>query len=152
MFSCIWSCYSFVIGNLYHRCWFDCIRNNCIGWFNTSARSILCILLHSNLLQFHITFLICFVYQTVERFFSKEIKYLVSSKPEARYAQRLLPDSPAPSPDSGVSSPHPSSKRDSHIHRGSSQGPTDTVSDDTFALLVFTCTCNFVSVYFSLKF
>ncbi|XP_057196306.1 protein DBF4 homolog A [Triplophysa rosa] len=65
---------------------------------------------------------------TVERFFSKEIKYLVSSKPEARYAQRLLPDSPAPSPDSGVSSPHPSSKRDSHVHRGSSQGPTDTVT------------------------
>ncbi|KAA0702782.1 Protein DBF4 -like protein A [Triplophysa tibetana] len=65
---------------------------------------------------------------TVERFFSKEIKYLVSSKPEARYAQRLLPDSPAPSPDSGVSSPHPSSKRDIHVHRGSSQGPTDTAT------------------------
>lgn len=62
---------------------------------------------------------------TVEKFFSKEIKYLVSSKPEARYAQRLLPDSPAPSPDSGVSSPHPSSRRESHGHRGSSQGVTD---------------------------
>ncbi|XP_052000702.1 protein DBF4 homolog A-like [Xyrauchen texanus] len=60
---------------------------------------------------------------TVEKFFSKDIKYLVSSKPEARYAQHLLPDSPAPSPDSGVSSPHPSSRRDRH--RGSSQGPTD---------------------------
>lgn len=65
---------------------------------------------------------------TVERFFSKEIKYLVSSKAEARYVQRLLPDSPAPSPDSGVSSPHPSSRRDSHGHRGSSQGPTDTAT------------------------
>lgn len=65
---------------------------------------------------------------TVEKFFSKEIKYLVSSKPEARYAQRLLLDSPAPSPDSGVSSPHPSSRRDSHGHRGSSQGATDTAT------------------------
>uniref|UniRef100_A0A8C2ATW0 Protein DBF4 homolog A n=1 Tax=Cyprinus carpio TaxID=7962 RepID=A0A8C2ATW0_CYPCA len=65
---------------------------------------------------------------TVEKFFSKEIKYLVSSKPEARYAQRLLPESPAPSPDSGVSSPHPSSRRESHGHRGSSQGVTDMVA------------------------
>ncbi|XP_042597503.1 protein DBF4 homolog A [Cyprinus carpio] len=65
---------------------------------------------------------------TVEKFFSKDIKYLVSSKPEARYAQRLLPDSPAPSPDSGVSSPHPSSRRESHGHRGSSQGVTDTAA------------------------
>ncbi|XP_051575682.1 protein DBF4 homolog A-like isoform X2 [Myxocyprinus asiaticus] len=63
---------------------------------------------------------------TVEKFFSKEIKYLVSSKPEARFAHRLLPDSPAPSPDSGVSSPHPSSRRDRH--RDSSQGPTDTAA------------------------
>ncbi|XP_042629003.1 protein DBF4 homolog A-like [Cyprinus carpio] len=65
---------------------------------------------------------------TVEKFFSKEIKYLVSSKPEARYAQRLLPESPAPSPDSGVSSPHPSSRRESNGHRGSSQGVMDTVA------------------------
>ncbi|XP_043117044.1 protein DBF4 homolog A [Puntigrus tetrazona] len=65
---------------------------------------------------------------TVEKFFSKDIKYLVSNKPEARYAQRLLPDSPAPSPDSGVSSPHPSSRRESHGHRGSSQGVTDTAA------------------------
>ncbi|XP_067305649.1 protein DBF4 homolog A [Pseudorasbora parva] len=65
---------------------------------------------------------------TVEKFFSKEIKYLVSSKPEARYAQRLLSDSPAPSPDSGVSSPHPGSRRESHGHRGSSQGVTDTAA------------------------
>ncbi|XP_050988207.1 protein DBF4 homolog A [Labeo rohita] len=65
---------------------------------------------------------------TVEKFFSKDIKYLVSSKPEARYAQRLLPDSPAPSPDSGVSSPHPSSRRESRGHRGSSQGVSETAA------------------------
>ncbi|XP_017575295.2 protein DBF4 homolog A [Pygocentrus nattereri] len=64
---------------------------------------------------------------TVEKFFSKEIRYLVSNKPEARHVQRLVQDSPVPSPDSGLSSPYPASKRDSHGHRGSSQGPTDTV-------------------------
>ncbi|XP_072515196.1 protein DBF4 homolog A [Salminus brasiliensis] len=64
---------------------------------------------------------------TVEKFFSKEIRYLVSSKPEARHVQRLIQDSPVPSPDSGLSSPHPASRRDSHGHRGSSQGPADTV-------------------------
>ncbi|XP_047664480.1 protein DBF4 homolog A isoform X2 [Tachysurus fulvidraco] len=64
---------------------------------------------------------------TVEKFFSKEIRYLVSSKPEARHVQRLVHDSPVPSPDSGLSSPHPGSRRDSHSHRGSSQGPADTV-------------------------
>ncbi|XP_060756236.1 protein DBF4 homolog A isoform X2 [Neoarius graeffei] len=64
---------------------------------------------------------------TVEKFFSKEIRYLVSSKPEARHVQRLVQDSPVPSPDSGLSSPHPGSRRDSHSHRGSSQGPADTV-------------------------
>lgn len=66
-------------------------------------------------------------FQTVEKFFSKEIRYLVSSKPEARHVQRLVHDSPVPSPDSGLSSPHPGSRRDSHSHRGSSQGPADTV-------------------------
>uniref|UniRef100_A0A8B9RH38 Protein DBF4 homolog A n=1 Tax=Astyanax mexicanus TaxID=7994 RepID=A0A8B9RH38_ASTMX len=64
---------------------------------------------------------------TVEKFFSKEIRYLVSSKPEARHVQRLMQDSPVPSPDSGLSSPHPASKRDSTGHRGSSQGAADTV-------------------------
>lgn len=64
---------------------------------------------------------------TVEKFFSKEIRYLVSSKPEARHVQRLVQDSPVPSPDSGLSSPHPGSRRDSHGHRGSSQGPADTL-------------------------
>lgn len=64
---------------------------------------------------------------TVEKFFSKEIRYLVSSKPEARHVQRLVQDSPVPSPDSGLSSPHPGSRRDSHGPRGSSQGPADTM-------------------------
>ncbi|KAG7317887.1 hypothetical protein KOW79_018922 [Hemibagrus wyckioides] len=64
---------------------------------------------------------------TVEKFFSKEIRYLVSSKPEARHVQKLIQDSPVPSPDSGLSSPHPGSRRDSHGHRGSSQGTADTV-------------------------
>ncbi|KAK3515752.1 hypothetical protein QTP70_030194 [Hemibagrus guttatus] len=64
---------------------------------------------------------------TVEKFFSKEIRYLVSSKPEARHVQKLVQDSPVPSPDSGLSSPHPGSRRDSHGHRGSSQGTADTV-------------------------
>uniref|UniRef100_A0A3Q4AJR4 Protein DBF4 homolog A n=1 Tax=Mola mola TaxID=94237 RepID=A0A3Q4AJR4_MOLML len=43
---------------------------------------------------------------TVEKFFSKEIKYLVSNKKEARYVQCLRQSSPVPSPDSGQSSPH----------------------------------------------
>ncbi|GAA6220684.1 protein DBF4 homolog A [Lates japonicus] len=46
---------------------------------------------------------------TVEKFFSKEIKYLVSNKREARYVQCLRQDSPVPSPDSGQSSPRPRS-------------------------------------------
>ncbi|XP_028833842.1 protein DBF4 homolog A isoform X1 [Denticeps clupeoides] len=51
---------------------------------------------------------------TVEKFFSKEIRYLVSSRPEARHAQRLVA-SPEPAP----SSPFPA--------RCSSQGNVDTV-------------------------
>lgn len=70
-------------------------------------------------------FCMFFFFQIVEKFFSKDIRYLVSSKPEARHVQRLVQDSPVPSPDSGLSSPHPGSRRDSH--RGSSQGPADTV-------------------------
>uniref|UniRef100_A0A665UK57 Protein DBF4 homolog A n=1 Tax=Echeneis naucrates TaxID=173247 RepID=A0A665UK57_ECHNA len=46
---------------------------------------------------------------TVEKFFSKEIKYLVTNKREARYVQYLRQDSPVPSPDSEQSSPHPCS-------------------------------------------
>ncbi|XP_071325325.1 protein DBF4 homolog A [Trachinotus anak] len=55
---------------------------------------------------------------TVEKFFSKEIKYLVSNKREARYVQCLKQDSPVPSPDSGQSSPHPRS----NPHRPGSHG------------------------------
>lgn len=46
---------------------------------------------------------------TVEKFFSKEIKYLVSNKREAKYVHCLRQDSPIPSPDSGPSSPQPCS-------------------------------------------
>ncbi|XP_040900671.1 protein DBF4 homolog A [Toxotes jaculatrix] len=68
---------------------------------------------------------------TVEKFFSKEIKYLVSNKREARYVQCLRQDSPVPSPDSGQSSPHPRSnphRPGSHGDniKSRSQGQTDT--------------------------
>ncbi|KAM9353071.1 protein DBF4 homolog A [Symphorus nematophorus] len=68
---------------------------------------------------------------TVEKFFSKEIKYLVSNKREARYVHCLKQDSPVPSPDSGQSSPHPHSKPHRHgSHedniKSKSQGQTDT--------------------------
>ncbi|XP_064195363.1 protein DBF4 homolog A [Anguilla rostrata] len=63
---------------------------------------------------------------TVEKFFSKDIKYLVSNQREARYVQSLGRNSPIPSPaDSGHSSPHPGSRRGSQ--KGSSQGPLDAV-------------------------
>ncbi|XP_062395063.1 protein DBF4 homolog A [Sardina pilchardus] len=62
---------------------------------------------------------------TVEKFFSKDIRYLVSSKPEARYVHRLVRESPVPSPESMLSSPRPSSSKEGH--RSSSQGPTDAV-------------------------
>ncbi|CAL9705759.1 unnamed protein product [Knipowitschia caucasica] len=42
---------------------------------------------------------------TVEKFFSKEIKYLVTNKREAKYVHCLRQDSPVPSPESGPSSP-----------------------------------------------
>ncbi|MBN3283931.1 DBF4A protein, partial [Polyodon spathula] len=65
---------------------------------------------------------------TIERFFSKDIRYLVSNKKEARFAQSLGRNSPVPSPDSannaGNSSPHPSSRRGSH--KGSSHSAVDT--------------------------
>ncbi|XP_067457613.1 protein DBF4 homolog A [Thunnus thynnus] len=68
---------------------------------------------------------------TVEKFFSKEIKYLVSNKREARYVQCLRQDSPVPSPESGQSSPHPRSnphRPGSHGDniKSRSQGQTDT--------------------------
>uniref|UniRef100_A0A3Q1H6S1 Protein DBF4 homolog A n=1 Tax=Anabas testudineus TaxID=64144 RepID=A0A3Q1H6S1_ANATE len=67
----------------------------------------------------------------VEKFFSKEIKYLVSNKKEARYVQCLRQDSPVPSPDSTQSSPHPRSnphRPGSHgdNNKSRSQGQTDT--------------------------
>ncbi|KAK2844572.1 hypothetical protein Q5P01_011231 [Channa striata] len=69
---------------------------------------------------------------TVEKFFSKEIKYLVSNKKEAQYARCLKQDSPVPSPDSGQSSPqthsnphHPVSNRDKIKSR--SQGQADAL-------------------------
>ncbi|XP_061574355.1 protein DBF4 homolog A [Cololabis saira] len=51
---------------------------------------------------------------TIEKFFSKEIKYLVSNKREARCVHGLRKDSPAPSADSGPSSPHPCSNPLNH--------------------------------------
>lgn len=76
----------------------------------------------------------CYIYlfclyscQTVEKFFSKDIRYLVSSKPEARHVHRLARESPVPSPESVLSSPRPSSSKEGH--RSSSQGPTDPVSE-----------------------
>ncbi|XP_063054010.1 protein DBF4 homolog A isoform X2 [Engraulis encrasicolus] len=62
---------------------------------------------------------------TVEKFFSKDIRYLVSSKPEARYVHRLAQESPVPSPESGVSSPRPGSSKD-RPRGSSSHGHPDT--------------------------
>uniref|UniRef100_A0AAZ3SQ89 Protein DBF4 homolog A n=2 Tax=Oncorhynchus tshawytscha TaxID=74940 RepID=A0AAZ3SQ89_ONCTS len=65
----------------------------------------------------------------VEKFFSKEIKYLVSNKREARYVQCHGRDSLVPSPDSGHSSPNPLPRPGSHRDslKGSSQGQADMV-------------------------
>ncbi|KAK5862306.1 hypothetical protein PBY51_017716 [Eleginops maclovinus] len=68
---------------------------------------------------------------TVEKFFSKEIKYLVSNKREARYVHCLRKDSPVPSPVSGPSSPHPPPKQHQPGSHGDnmkskSQGQMDT--------------------------
>lgn len=69
--------------------------------------------------------------QTVEKFFSKEIKYLVSNKREARYMRCLRQNSSVP--DLGQSSPQPCSD----LHPGRSNrdnikkrclDQTDTVS------------------------
>ncbi|TNN75717.1 Protein DBF4 A [Liparis tanakae] len=61
---------------------------------------------------------------TVEKFFSKEIKYLVSNKREARYVQCIRQDSAVPKADSGPSSTHPRSNRDKI--KSTPQGQTDT--------------------------
>ncbi|KAL2084178.1 hypothetical protein ACEWY4_019696 [Coilia grayii] len=60
---------------------------------------------------------------TVEKFFSKDIRYLVSSKPEARHVYRRPQELPVPSPESGVSSPRPSSSKEGP--RSSSHGPPE---------------------------
>lgn len=80
------------------------------------------------ILLFHV-----FLTQTVEKFFSKEIKYLVSNKKEARYVNCLRQTSPVPSPDSGQCLSHPVSnlhKPCSHGDnvKGRSLNQTDTVS------------------------
>uniref|UniRef100_A0A3P9KPS1 Protein DBF4 homolog A n=1 Tax=Oryzias latipes TaxID=8090 RepID=A0A3P9KPS1_ORYLA len=65
---------------------------------------------------------------TVEKFFSKEIKYLVSNKREAKYVNSFKSDSPVPSPDSGQSSLQPQSNPPNHVsHRNKrrSQGQAD---------------------------
>ncbi|KAM9310355.1 protein DBF4 homolog A isoform 1-T2 [Pholidichthys leucotaenia] len=66
----------------------------------------------------------------VEKFFSKEIKYLISNKREAKYVHCLRQDSPVPIPDSRQSSPHPFSNMHttgSHVDiKSPSQGQTDT--------------------------
>ncbi|KAM4735722.1 protein DBF4 homolog A isoform 1-T2 [Anableps anableps] len=69
---------------------------------------------------------------TVEKFFSKEIKYLVSNKREAKHVHCLRQDSPVPSPDSGQSSPHPHSNPlcpPNHMDnvKSRSQGQVDTL-------------------------
>ncbi|XP_034730838.1 protein DBF4 homolog A [Etheostoma cragini] len=67
----------------------------------------------------------------VEKFFSKDIRYLVSNKREARYVQCLRQDSPVPSPDTGPSSPYPrtnqhqSGTREDN-NKSKSQGQTDS--------------------------
>lgn len=63
----------------------------------------------------------------VEKFFSKDIKYLVSNKREARYVQCLGRDSPVPSPDSGHSSPQPRPRSIKDSLKGSSLGQANTV-------------------------
>ncbi|KAM8869634.1 protein DBF4 homolog A isoform 2-T3 [Spinachia spinachia] len=60
----------------------------------------------------------------VEKFFSKEIEYLVSNKREARYVHCIKQDSPVVVPDSGPSSPQPRSNHDDS--KSKSQVQTDT--------------------------
>ncbi|XP_054903843.1 protein DBF4 homolog A [Poeciliopsis prolifica] len=66
----------------------------------------------------------------VEKFFSKEIKYLVSNKREAKHVHCLRQDSPVPSTDSGQSSPQPHSNPHcptNHRDKTKSQGQLDTM-------------------------
>ncbi|KAK5603041.1 hypothetical protein CRENBAI_014539 [Crenichthys baileyi] len=69
---------------------------------------------------------------TVEKFFSKQIKYLVSNKREAKHVHCLRQDSPVPSPDSGQTSPHPHPnphRPSNHVDnvKSTSQGQVDTL-------------------------
>ncbi|XP_037309091.2 protein DBF4 homolog A [Pungitius pungitius] len=59
----------------------------------------------------------------VEKFFSKEIEYLVSNKREARYVHCIKQDSPVLGPDFGPSSPQPRSNQDKS--KSKSQVQTD---------------------------
>ncbi|XP_043546276.1 protein chiffon-like isoform X2 [Chiloscyllium plagiosum] len=55
---------------------------------------------------------------TIEKFLSKDINYIISSRNEAKFAQAAGKNSPIPSPDSvqntGNTSPHLSSRKESH--------------------------------------
>lgn len=67
---------------------------------------------------------------TIEKFLSKDINYIVSNKSEAKFAQTQGKNSPVPSPDSvqntGNTSPHPSSRRESN--EGSSHRTLEMIS------------------------
>ncbi|RVE62662.1 hypothetical protein OJAV_G00159440 [Oryzias javanicus] len=68
---------------------------------------------------------------TVEKFFSKEIKYLVSNKREAKYVNSFKSDSPVPSPDSGQTSLQPPSKPQNHANHRNKRRSQEQA--DTFA-------------------
>ncbi|XP_067863108.1 protein DBF4 homolog A-like isoform X3 [Heptranchias perlo] len=67
---------------------------------------------------------------TIEKFLSKDINYIISNRSEAKFAQTTGKNSPVPSPDSiqnaGNTSPHPSSRRESH--EGSSHRTLEMIS------------------------
>ncbi|XP_051872574.1 protein DBF4 homolog A-like isoform X2 [Pristis pectinata] len=67
---------------------------------------------------------------TIEKFLSKDINYIVSNRSEAKFAQTAGKNSPVPSPDSvqntGNTSPHPSSRRESY--EGSSHRTLEMIS------------------------
>ncbi|KAK0147850.1 Protein DBF4 A [Merluccius polli] len=64
---------------------------------------------------------------TIEKFFSKEIRYLVSNKREAKYVERLRRELATPSPDSGQSSPFPHRTGHQPAGKSGSQGQADSV-------------------------
>lgn len=92
---------------------------------------LLTFFVNRNIFPCFVKMFVLFFSQTVEKFFSKDIKYLVSNKREARYMRCLRQNSSLP--DLGQSSPQPCSD----LHQGSSnrdniksrcQDQTDTVS------------------------